>query len=446
MDCKKNDQIIYLKDLLFVALYQWRRILITALAFALLIGSFVGLSAWKSASAIQAGEYDAAVVESYLENKALLEKALNEASKNTDNQTEYLSNSILMSLNPYAVYYANAILAVRVDSPSTAGQSTDYSTPILHAYEALLKNNEIIHTVATALKMESQYLAELVLCESDDQGKILNITVLYPTADGAQNILTLILEQVNRKLPYISQSIQKHEIIQVAFGTTQQRMLSILDAQREARTYLEELRTVQEDAQSELDQLPIPSPIAKRSLKDILKTSALYAALGAFLGGIIVVCSTWVGYLSSSKVYSARTLQSRLGIKILGRMPSTDKSNTIDRWLKKLENRSVGAHQSGIVAANIRNYCLGKKHLLITGACDELSLAFMADTLKAIGVETISYGNLLRSTDALAVLPECDVVLLVEKCACSRYNEIQRIRECIADQGKDLLGCVLLDG
>ena len=51
MDYQKDEQVIYFKDLIFVALYQWRRILAFAIAAALVLGGFMGMRSWKAYSA-----------------------------------------------------------------------------------------------------------------------------------------------------------------------------------------------------------------------------------------------------------------------------------------------------------------------------------------------------------------------------------------------------------
>ena len=49
-----DDRVIYIKDLFFVMLYQWRKIVIIAVALALLAGVVFGFQAHRSSAAIQA--------------------------------------------------------------------------------------------------------------------------------------------------------------------------------------------------------------------------------------------------------------------------------------------------------------------------------------------------------------------------------------------------------
>ena len=55
-------------------------------------------------------------------------------------------------------------------------------------------------------------------------------------------------------------------------------------------------------------------------------------------------------------------------------------------------------------------------------------------------------GSLLESPEALKALAECEAVVLVARCGSTRYNDILQQAEKIEDHGKQLIGCVLMDG
>lgn len=104
MEKERNDQVIFVKDLLFAALYQWRWIIAAALVFAIILGGAVGFSQFKNASNTASAEAVQAAMDSYENEKLLLEKKVEDAQKMVESQEEYNLESAVMALDPYGPY------------------------------------------------------------------------------------------------------------------------------------------------------------------------------------------------------------------------------------------------------------------------------------------------------------------------------------------------------
>jgi hypothetical protein len=182
------------------------------------------------------------------------------------------------------------------------------------------------------------------------------------------------------------------------------------------------------------------------SVKSVVKKTVIFAVLGAIVGAFLTVCFLWVVHITSDKVYAARNLHNRTGIKVIGTLGG-EKKNPVDRLVNRLEGRNPDSLQTSPVAVDIRCRAKTVKHLLITGSGDtadrEALVKLVAQTMPGIVVE--DKGSILREAQALEALAACDAVALVETVGVSGYRNIEKQATIIEDYGTELLGCVLLE-
>lgn len=431
MEKNKNEQVIFVKDLVFSAFYKWRWIVAMALVFALVLGGIAGIIQWKNTSNATSENAEASNAET---KKQQLDKAVEDAQMMVASQEEYNLNSIIMNLNPYSVYKATLQLTV-LTNDDIMHEAADTTSAVLQAYSAHLNSDKVIDTLAQQMKMESKYLAELITtANSGSTTKSLTVNVVYPDKAGAEAILNGLKAELEKAAVEITEKMGEHSY-SYATSVDERVDLTIIDKQNEAikrqDTLLAALATAQQQRDA-LDGFPL--------------SVVLFAVLGAFLGAALVAGYACFKHIISNKVYSARVLRNRTGLRVLDCVPANGKKNAIDQWLRKLEGRSLDENCLNVAAANVRNYCLNANNVLITGDCSQADMAPVADALKNLGVNVAVGGSLLRDPSALEKLPSCDCVLLIEKCGCSEYANILLSAERIADQNKPLLGCVLIEG
>lgn len=441
MDKNKNDQVIFIKDLLFSALYSWRWVIAVALVFALILGGITGVEQWKAASDVASDETVRAAMIAYENKKQLLIKAEEDAQKMVESQEEYNLNSAIMSLDPYGVFKAHVSVTV-LTNKSVQADVSDTTVAILQAYAAYLSSDAVLDAMAAEMGMESKYLTELILISNGGKDtKCLNVTVTYPNREGAETILSMLKAEVENASVEVSKKVGKHTYYCVA-SLDERIDLSIIEKQDEATKRLETLREALTTAQQQRNALPRPSFGVTASVKKVV----VFTILGALLGAFLVAGCACVLHILNNKVYSARVLKNRTEVKVLGCVPAKGKKNILDKWLRKLEGRSLGEDCMAVATATVKNYCADGENVLILGDCDQADMAPIAEALQKLSVNATVAGSLLRDPGAAEKLPACDCVLLVEKCGCSRYANILLTAERIADQNKPLLGCVLVEG
>ena len=171
----------------------------------------------------------------------------------------------------------------------------------------------------------------------------------------------------------------------------------------------------------------------------------VFAVIGAFLGVVIVAVCAWLSYICGSKIYNAKVLENRTGIRILGCVAADKKRDPITRWFRKLDGRAMHTAPDA-VTVNIRNLAKDAKKLLVMGNFQAEAMADLTKKLEEGGISCVVCADPSVKADALEALPDCDKVVLVETCGQSRYEAVEWAIKTVEDHEKPLLGCVLING
>lgn len=433
---EQEKQTLYFKDLLFAALYQWKAALIIGLVLALLLGA-VGLFGFKGSVNL-----NTATITTEMQTKIdHLRSTVKFTQQNIDRQSQYLEESILYSIDPFQVYTAGFHIAVYPQSMLEATSDTyvvDTASAILRAYRSAFTGSEVIDAVAQSLDMQSQYLTELISVDSTVEGCI-GFTFRGRDAQEAKRISNAFLAILPAQTDVISNKIEAHSTKILPFEMGPRVDTSLYETQAAAFQKLTTLKNTLVSAETELNRV-LPTELSAISF-----SPALLAVIGAVLGVGLTACVAWVGHIGSDKIYSAKVLANRTGIRVLGCVAGDKKRDGITRWLRKLEGRSSCDHTDAVLS-NIRNYCRDTKNLLILGQYSSAVLTPIAQKLEQSGIRCTLCADPQTDPKALEALPGCDAVLVAATCHASRYDNVQWIMQTAQDQDKKLAGCLLIDG
>lgn len=444
MDRNRDDQMIYLKDLLFATLYRWKTVLAAAVVLALLLGAVQGirsLGAAASTSGTNGNAISQAETDLYQQRRATLEQKIALTQQSVDAQQLYMDNSLLMQLDPGAYYETVVTLYIRTDYqilPGMTYQNPDQTDAVLNAYAAIVTGNDCAKALADALGSQAPYIAEVLSVDIPTDSDSLKIKLKATTEETAQAALAVLVQQVQDAHDPVAKSITSHTASILEQTVNSKVDTTLVDTQKQQTARTLELLTTLEEAQRELGSLKSPSSATPGGAKN----AVIFAVLGAALGVFLSVCVIWVMHITSDKVYSTRTLTNRTGIKIIGSVMDS-KNNLL---LKKCEGRNMADSdiQLETLAVDIRCRAEDVKQLLVIGTADTEKLT-QALRKEMAGVQ-ICAGNILNSTSALEALKSCDAVVLVARCGVSRYSTVLRQMDVISDYEKQLLGCVLIGG
>ena len=456
MENIKKERLIYLKDLIFTALYQWKKLLIGAIVLAVLLGGYQGITGLidlKSPEKLDSiTKQNQINQERYEAEVDSLKKQIETLRNQVRSQQEYLDNSLLMQLQPYDFYEASLVIYVDTDYqilPGMEYQNINPAHAIVKSYESLLLGSDCLQAMADAMDTEPRYLKELmtITCNYDTESSNANVMqIIAKAADEAQaqQLLELLTQQLGVQQKNISASVGSHRYRIVEQATRQAFDQALADQQKAENERLTTLLTSQTNAQTSQAELKAPS-LQSDNGKAVLKKTIVFAVVGAVAAVFLGVVILWVRHIGSAKVYSCRTLLDRTGVKILGAVSLDAPCNPIDKMLIQLEGRQLGDTQSqaALLAANIRAIGKGSQTVLLTGGADAQVLL---QALKEAGVQAEFAGDILNSSEALQALERCDAVVLTEQCHVSRYEDVNRRMDLIQDYGKHLLGCIVYGG
>lgn len=444
MENNQNEQMIYLKDLIFSALYHWKRILIFGLILAVLLGGMKGIAAYRT---IKDNTEIPQVSEA--PEQTILEKRLAGLQTTLLSMTQYQEESVLMQIDPYNFYKVSLSIYVATEQPQLPDSIYPVSGPvgaILNSYAAVAKDETTMMQLSEALSIQPAHLQELVVTTVDPATETLSVVVSFPTQEGAEKILDILLARFEESREQIAQTVDAHQmsIYQQSIALSSDDLLAqTQEANIQSILALRESINTTRMALSNVSSNP-PGVV---SVSSLVRETIIYAIVGFILGMFVIVVLLWASHICSNKVYSARTLTNRTHIKVLGGINVIPGLGALMRKLRAMDRRSIADvnTQSQLVAAYVRNRCADSKHLLVSCVCE---CGEFAEALRKAmpGTEISVCGSLLSDVAAVDVLSQCDCVLLLEKCEVSRYADVEQSMAMVEDNRKDLLGCVLLNG
>lgn len=475
------EREIDLKELMFAVLGRWRMILAFAVVFAVLLGGYKGASAYRNINNTKANEEAQESYDRELElyNKSLeaCKREIANLSRDIDSQQEYVENSILMNMSPYDVWEAKADLFVTADE-GAGSRDNDFTTTIMRAYQSALTSGELLSEIAQNMGVDDRYIHELVTVtmgrdsyyrdddlfsveskgsgftirnRQDDrfiaQDNLLTVQVRHEDEEKARELLTGVLEGVNRFYDQIRSGVGPHTISEINNSVGSRVDLALADQQNDERIRLDRLKESLQRRKDEMEKLKQPEGIASP-----ISSAVKYGVIGGVLGAFVIVFFACIGFVMSDKVYSAKELKYRFKVKVLGILcrDKTRNAGKIDAWLNRLEGRACDVDEGieyGLISANICNYMEGAKSLLVIGSAQEEKIGQVASELagRLSGVTVVSGGNVLHNAQGLRKLPECDGVVLVEQCGKSLYSEVQLEIEKASDLHKPVVGCIVFE-
>ncbi|MBQ8796826.1 MAG: hypothetical protein IJZ56_01360 [Oscillospiraceae bacterium] len=448
MENKRNDHIIYFKDLLFAALYRWRAILAVALLAAVLLGAL---------QCIPKDNTDADILyqdakKQYDISCNVLNTKIDILQNNLNIQLDYVENSIFMQLNPYSLHEATLKLYADTGyqiNPGLSYQAPDKTGAVLSAYEAGFLGDQITDQLAQAAGTTAQHASELIACTTLAGEGTITVVVRCTTNEMAQACLDALAAQIDSLHTGINEAVTAHTVSVLSKSVTQKVDLTLVAKQAEVTDRITSFQKLLTEAQQQRAALVAPQHPINGSAS-VVKNAVIFAVLGFILGAFVSVCVIWVVHIISGKVYSARTLRDRTGLNILGCLPGKISKNTLDRWLQTKEGRCLNdiASQTALLAACIRNRCGEDTNILVTGDNAAEDRNALVEALQAsLPEKQIAGADSLRSSaDAQTALAACDAVIMVVQCGVCQYSAILADAEIATECNKTLIGCIVLGG
>lgn len=442
MENKKEEQIIYIKDLIFAALYCWKTIVVIAVLLAIFLGGYKAFAGWKEMQS-----YDSQTTTAGAESEInLAVQQVSSLEKVIEERYAYLQNAPLMQLDPYNHYEVRMTVFAATGFEREGLSDIYLSQAVLNAYRTMLSEQATLDEIGQIMHSTGDYVAQLVSFQEEGLQSAVAVKVKCNSGEEATKIADILTAKVSMAQPLINAAVAPHEMQILETSVVKQSDIQLADAQRTEITRLTELLKALSDANDKLKAVQSAAPVTITK-SAVVKKAILFAVIGGVAGAFLTACVIWVLHITSTRVYSARTLVGRTGIKLLGCVESSTEKSRLNGKLRKLEGR-CSSRDYTVIATDISCRAKSETVVLLTGSTEEEDRRRVKEALEKCmpGVQVTESGCMINNAQTLEALARCDAVVLVEKCGNSRYTDVLRQIETIADYNKQLIGCVLLDG
>ncbi len=452
MDYKEEYyEEIDLKDLTFYVLRRWRSVLLAGIIFCLLLGGYkAARNAALSAEdlvpqKIKDYEYEYAVYEL---DKYTYEQKIEDCAKLLEHQNTYMEKSVLMHTDPYRKPTATVDIFVKLDSAEWEGLPAnvglDPTDSVLKAYTSNLWANLDWQPIESLTSGEKLYLEELLGASVDYNSNSFTVWAVYSDGETAQEILSIVLEQVLARQPDVAAGVGRHTITvgncMVTYGIDN----TLAESQRNNMAAITNYERSILEQRMELEELQEPN-------KPFVIGFVKYPITGLILGVFLAIVFHGAAYLLGGKLHGEQCLHNRYGYVLLGIVPCPQRKgllSKVDCFLDRLYGASTESEEEVYrrIALNLLGLVGGEKRILVTGTVSFEKLQALAGAISQHLEETelVPAADMSLNASTLEALAGCDVVLLAEEEGKSRIFRIRKEHDCIAALGKSVVGYVLL--
>ena len=442
MDSTKQTEVgTDLKSLLLYPVYNWKKLLLSALAIAVLCSAFIGIKEYKRAEAQEL--YADEAMEEYLHKKQALETRLDLLEKDIENQHDYLAESVLLQIDPFEAWCARYRFYVDTDykiMPAMAEQEPNQAPAIAAAVSDSLESRESKMRIAQAMDLDVRYADELYRV-SAESGNVVSVEVIADTEEKALAVMDLVKEELKTHEADIRSRFGNFETIPTLDACNVEVNTELLAYKNNMDHALTENRNSVIRLQDELSLLSRPGGAEHRVERKIVM----------ILVAAPILCYVFYcfRFLIGDRLHNSGTLNEYWHVNTLGVLPPDRKYCRLVRWVRKLEHRA-DLHNTGayaLTALNIRKNCGEKTELLVTGGATEAVCRSVTEKLQEKLPELkLQYcGSFLTSEEGAEALETCEGVILIEQCDVSENSRISQEIQQLHDLEKTLIGCIVID-
>ena len=473
MEKKQKLEIdIEMKDLFWEVLRKWRVVLCCMLVGGILLGTFSYVESYKAANAQPTVIPPAKTAEEVMEELNIdeLEKVISavQLKAQIDAKSQYISESILMQINPFAK--DSVIIEYVVDG-------TD-AVRALKSYENWITQGGVVENVDAE---DSVYVNELISVVCNESTSVLSIQIVHVDKEECAQLAVQVKDAVAAYTTTLVNNGIFHEC----------RMVSELQSvavDEELHAYQDEyLKTCIED-QDQLkkmksdmngDQVKVylhlerdvfdrgidaEETTATSTTVQVSQTVKAFISMkqvvfGMVLGAVLSVVYIFLAYILCGTLRLPGEVEKLYGMGMLGTVREEGKKKSVFAPIDSLiwnleyrkEKRGSIAEELELAAASIYIQCqkYGYNTVYISGSCISKIAAETLEGLKKVlavhGLSVEIGENVSENAESLLAAAKAGNVLLVEKKRESAYKNILKCVQTCGTNHIQVLGSVIVE-
>ena len=489
MEKNFEEREINLIDMFWAACLKWRQIVLWAVIFALLAGSFSYLKSAKAARAAVSPVEETALEDINLgKDSKRNATAFLQYKQMYAEQIRYNEKAPLMQLDANGFY--REVISYYVDNHFSVEypvmNKNNYITAMVEAYQASLRSEEFTARLVEITGIDENdvsYETERIDCinkygalntPTDDSG-IMMISVYGRDEQSCRELAELVKESISSGKADVTGKFGEHDITLIEDSCSYISNADLMKYQQDniskLATYATSLETMKgklsdeelsyvkafeneqeaEEEQEEQEEQEVDVPAVTVSKKLIV--------VGFAGGAILAFFCIVLLYLLNSRLRLEDHFERIYETKLLGNVIVDNDGKKkwfafIDRIFYRL--RHFNKHYFGeeeavsMIAAGIRIGARkeGASKVYVTGAVLEKEeksvIEQLKKELKKSGIELVSGKPVLYDAEALEQIAETGFAVLVEQAGVTLYSQVAEELEICAHQGVKVLGAVVV--
>lgn len=464
MEVQENmEREINLIELFWNILFRWRQILCFFVCFSVLISGakYAGdIIKYKAAQNVEAEE-----IELTSEEQEQVEAAKGMIER-IENYEQYLNESVLMQLDPYAKPVIDLQYYVESDYTYnyTKDNHSDYTGDLMALYYNYVKSGEMSNKVIKDAELSISQADFSELCSVTLNGSTMAVAITWNDEKKLEEISKILKSELDKKEKDF-QEVGSHRLKLlresqnvIADTDLAEKKNNFSNNVTNINTQLNTLKTNMSEQQ--LNQLQNEVGLEDKKLEETAQPGFpyRYMILGGCLGVFLFCCWIACKFIFEAKLQNPEEIKTFYNVRLLGEITIQPKKkrflSVIDDRLLEIKNRRKKKlsveQQIKMIAANISLSCKQQsiKQIYMTGSeyenMDAIILNMLKQELAAQDVQVMEGGNIFYDADSLKKGTEIRNILFVEQTGQSIYDEITNELNLAKEQKNQIIGVVVL--
>lgn len=467
----EKERIVSLSDLIEEIFRKIWLVVIFAVIFALIFGGYKyrqDSTAAEAASAVQEDNLE----DSVSSEEMLQIKYIQNLQNQLDWQEEYMDNSVLMQINPYAENRTSIQFMIRTQEANVSS--------VMSAFDNYVTGGGLAESLQDKYsELGANYLTELFSFDRDvdvvssgdaetielaENGNVFCINVVQTDRDSCETLASDVISAVNDFQASSVQTLGNYsiEVLDQVFSTVVDQELQ--SYQNDKNNSLETLRSTLSDRKADLSDVQLQllnqdsgseeTTSSEAEVPVSVNISKKYVGVGALAGIILAVIIIILRYIFRGTVNLNREFQTMFNLSVFGQVDLYEKKNIlVAAWRRLLNKRKHASleEQTQLVLENILFYCKQNQlqKLLFVGSGDQINnLPWMTELiskLKQEGIQAELAEKFPYSPQSMAKAQLYEAVVFVETLRVSRYDDVMNgVKKCL-EQNRQIGGVLVLN-
>lgn len=396
-----------------------------------------------------------------------------------DSEKQYISDSILMKIDPNTEYKTLIQVVINVDSNKTGLEES-----IIKAYYNDIMNVKYLTEYAESIGTKPEYILELVSFDYDrvensvistDKNTLsvfsLYISIVGPSKDFCDDVSSIIkneLDRVNEELisvlaPHNFDLVENDQVI--VDDSMRIRQLGHIETiqalQNQIATYYDLLKKVASDigvsdikvlieyfdshSTVDLEGIPVETSEKEESNFRMLKPAIKLALIGFCASFVCVALLYVLKYLLSRRILTqAQFFCCFRQISNIGVLKPTGKRSKFNRRIDILSEDDTSLSDEinrKLIVANYKNITSSYNKILITGTGDVNS---MREAFNALALSGDFKPDIFSNPDVLASVCDYDAIVLLEQRKYSLFKNVDKEISLISNGSTPIVGAIII--